>query len=357
MAFSMTRDHSDHARNHVGHAHTKHDHSGADEGHHHPTDRGHVHHDHDQNGHDHGHAGHHHAPPSEFSALLLALILTLGFAGIEAVGGVMSGSLALLSDAGHMLSDGLALGMAAFAAKLAQRPPSDKHSYGLVRSEVLAAAFNALLMLVVVIGIAVESVSRLLHPTPVQGGTVIVIATIGLLVNIATALVLARAGDGLNIRAAMIHVVGDLLGSVAAILAGAIIWYTGWLPADPILSLLVVASILTSTIRLLLESIHVLMEGVPRSIDLQVVGRGMASIKDVMGVHDLHIWTLASGKLALSAHIEIAALALWPQVLLSLKKHLQAEYRIDHVTLQPESRLAFPELREGQMHIPIQPIE
>jgi cobalt-zinc-cadmium efflux system protein len=323
---------------------------------HHDHDHDHDHdydHDHDEASH-HGH--HHHAPPSEFSALLLALTLTLGFAGVEAVGGVISGSLALISDAGHMLSDGLALGMAAFAAKLAQRPPSAQHSYGLVRSEVLAAAFNALLMLAVVIGIAVESVSRLLHPTPVQGEAVMVIATIGLLVNISTALVLARAGDGLNIRAAMIHVIGDLLGSVAAILAGAIIWYTGWLPADPILSLLVVASILTSTLRLLLESIHVLMEGVPRSIDLQAVGRGMASIKGVMGVHDLHIWTLASGKLALSAHIEIAALELWPQVLQKLKKHLLAEHRIDHITLQPESQLAMPSLREGQTHIPIQPI-
>jgi len=329
----MTRHHDHH-----GHDHSSHDHHG---------------HDHD---HGHGHAGHHHAPPSELSALLLALTLTLGFAGVEALGGVLSGSLALISDAGHMLSDGLALGMAAFAAKLSQRPPSAQHSYGLVRSEVLAAAFNALLMLAVVIGIAVESVSRLLHPEPVQGGTVMVIASIGLLVNVATAIVLARAGDGLNIRAAMIHVMGDLLGSVAAILAGAIIWYTGWLPADPILSLFVVASILTSTLRLLGESIHVLMEGVPRSIDLQAVGRGMAAIQDVLSVHDLHIWTLASGKLALSAHIEIAALELWPHVLQKLKKHLQAEYGIDHITLQPESQLAFPALREGQTHIPIQPI-
>jgi len=288
--------------------------------------------------------------------LVLALSLTLGFAVVEALGGVMSGSLALISDSGHMLSDGLALGMAAFAAKLAQRPPSSKHSYGLVRSEVLAAAFNALLMLAVVIGIAVESVSRLLNPTPVEGGAVMVIATIGLLVNIATAIVLARAGDGLNVRAAMIHVMGDLLGSVAAILAGAIIWFTGWLPADPILSLLVVASILTSTLRLLAESIHVLMEGVPRSIDLQAVGRGMAGVQGVLGVHDLHIWTLASGKLALSAHIEIAEISVWPNVLHKLKKHLLAEYRIDHITLQPESQLAFPSLREGQTHIPIQPV-
>lgn len=322
-----------------------------------PVYRKHEKHPHDDVHSHHGHAGHHHhAPPSEFSALLCALVLTLGFAGVEAIGGMMSGSLALISDAGHMLSDGLALGLAAFAAKLAQRPPSAKHSYGLVRSEVLAAALNGLLMLAVVIGIAVESVSRLLHPMPVQGETVMVIATLGLLVNIATAVVLARAGDGLNIRAAMIHVMGDLLGSVAAILAGAIIWYTGWLPADPILSLLVVASILTSTLRLLGESIHVLMEGVPRSIDLQIVGKDMASIKDVLGVHDLHIWTLASGKLALSAHIEVATLELWPRVLHRLKKQLLAKYSIDHVTLQPESLLSMPLLREDQLHIPIQPI-
>lgn len=331
MSHHPAHPHGHHADRHHGHDHSHHDHS---------------HHDH----------SHHHAPPSELKALLLALTLTLGFAGVEAAGGILSGSLALLSDAGHMLSDGLALGMAAAAAKLAQRPPSNKHSFGLGRSEVLAATFNSLLMLAVVIAIAVESVSRLLNPTPVEGGAVMVIATIGLLVNIATAFVLARAGDGLNIRAAMIHVIGDLLGSVAAILAGAIIWYTGWLPADPILSLLVVASILTSTIRLLGESIHVLMEGVPRSIDLQAVGKGMAALQDVLSVHDLHIWSLASGKWALSAHIEVESLSEWPHVLHRLKKHLLTQYRIDHVTLQPETRIPFRSIHPDRPLIPIQPV-
>ena len=279
------------------------------------------------------------------------MALTASFAVVEALGGLWSGSLALLSDAGHMLSDALALGMAAFAGYLARRPPSARHSYGLVRAEVLAAAFNALLMLVVIIAIAVESVQRLLQPAPVAGGAVMVVAGFGLLVNILTAVVLARAGDDLNVRAALLHVLGDLLGSVAAIAAGAIIWFTGWLPADAWLSLLVALAILFSTVRLLAEAVHVLMEGVPARLDLPAVGRDMAGLSGVLGVHDLHIWTLASGQTALSAHIEIETLGAWPKVLRSLRHHLEHAHAIQHVTLQPEARLAAPQ--SGRTHIPI----
>jgi cobalt-zinc-cadmium efflux system protein len=314
----------------------------------------------DHHGSDHkhhaGHHGHHHAAgnaPGQQRALLIALLLTASFAIIEALGGWYSGSLALLSDAGHMLSDALALGMAALAARLASRPPSARHSYGLVRAEVLAAAFNALLMLAVILAITVESVQRLLHPEPVAGGPVMVIAGIGLLVNVITAVVLARAGNGLNVRAALLHVLGDLLGSVAALAAGAIILFTGWLPADPLLSLLVVLGILVSTLRLLGEAVHVLMEGVPHSLDLDQVGHGMAAIVDVRGVHDLHIWMLASGQTALSAHIDIERLDCWPKVLRRLRSHLADRHDIRHVTLQPETPLPAP--LPGRAHIPIHP--
>jgi len=329
-----------------GHGHS-HDHD-----HDHAAATGHGH------GHTHGHGeGHSHLPagsgPAQRRALLIALGLTASFAGVEALGGWWSGSLALLSDAGHMLSDALALGMAAMAAKLASRPPSARHSYGLARAEVLAAAFNALLMLGVIIAITVESVQRLLHPQEVAGGAVMLIAAIGLAVNVVTAVVLARAGDGLNVRAALLHVLGDLLGSVAALAAGAIIWFTHWLPADPLLSLLVVLSILFSTLRLLSETTHVLMEGVPRSLDLEAVGNGMAALRDVRRVHDLHIWTLASGQTALSAHIDVDQLEAWPQVLRRLRSHLAQVHGIQHVTLQPECPLSPP--AGTRPHIPIHP--
>ena len=327
-----------------------HDHAGAPHAH----DEAEEQHDHAGHGHGFGHV-HQHTPPSsprQYRALILAVVLTGGFALVEALGGWWSGSLALLSDAGHMLSDTLALGLAALAGQLALRPPSARHSYGLVRAEVLAAAFNALLMLAVIIAISVESVQRLLHPAPVAGGAVMLIATLGLLVNVVTAFILARGGDGLNIRAALLHVMGDLLGSVAAIAAGAIIWFTGWLPADPILSLLVALTILASTLRLLSEATHVLMEGVPNALDLQLIGKGMAGQRGILGVHDLHIWTLASGQTALSAHVEIERIERWPLVLHTLRRYLARQHGIDHVTLQPECPLPMPLL--GRPHIPIQ---
>ncbi len=348
-------DNHDHGRHRAdGHDHDSHGHDSHGHDSHGHDSHGHDGHGHDSHGHD-GH-GHHHghfqnATPRQQQALWFALLMTAGFAGVEVLGGWWSGSLALLSDAGHMLSDALALGMAVFAGYLSRRPPSARHSYGLARAEVLAAAFNALLLLVVIIAIAVESVQRLLQPAPVAGGMVMLVAGIGLLVNVLTAAVLARAGDGLNVRAALLHVLGDLLGSVAAIAAGAIIWFTGWLPADALLSLLVALAILASTVRLLLEATHVLMEGVPARLDLPRVGHDMAALPGVLGVHDLHIWTLASGQTALSAHIEIEVLADWPRVLQALRSDLRRRHTIEHVTLQPEARLVAPQ--SGRAHIPI----
>jgi cobalt-zinc-cadmium efflux system protein len=286
------------------------------------------------------HHGHHHDQHHDHqhghSHLGWALIITLGFAVIEAAGGWWSGSLALLSDAGHMVTDSFSLALAAFAAWIAKRPPSARHSYGLVRAEIIAALLNGLLMLGVVLFIVIEAIERLRNPQPVAGGWVMLIAALGFGVNAIVAWVLSHGGPGLNTRAALLHVLGDLLGSVAALLAGAIIYFTGWTAADPILSLLVVALILVSTVRLLKEALHVLMEGVPPSVNLQEVGQAMAQISGVSGVHDLHIWTLSSGQTALSAHIDMGDLAKWPVVLAALRDMLQERFDIDHVTLQPE---------------------
>lgn len=302
--------------------------------------------------HDHHHAdhGHMHGPGG---ALRLALGFTLAFAVVEAVGGWLAGSLALLGDAGHMFSDAIALGVSAFAAWLGKRPPSPRHSYGLMRAEVVAALGNGIVMLAVVVGIVVEAINRLLAPAPVAGGTVMVIALIGLAINAVVIAVLTRGEQDLNVRGALLHVMGDLLGSIAALIAGAVVWYTGWTPIDPILSMLICALILYSTFGLLREALHVLMEGVPLHLDLNTVGKAMAEVRGVVSVHDLHIWMLSSGSAALSAHIVVGDLNGWTPLLNEMREMLQHRFQIGHVTLQPE--LAGPAERAFTHVIPIQP--
>ena len=289
----------------------------------------------------HSHSTHSHAP-GPAAGLGGVLALTLAFAGVEALGGLWSGSLALLGDAGHMLTDAVALGLAALAARFGRRPPSPRHSYGLARAEIVAALINGLLMLAVVSWLSVQAVERLLAPRPVVGEAVIGIALAGLAVNGVVALRLSRAGDNLNVRAALLHVVGDALGAVAALIAGVVVYATGWWPIDPLLALVIGALILYSTFRLLREALHILLEGVPHGLDLNRVGRSMAQLPGVGSVHDLHIWTLASGVYALSAHVVVQDLAAWPEVLGRMQELLARRYRIRHVTLQPELPVAAP---------------
>lgn len=281
-------------------------------------------------GHDHVNYG---AMPSTLAA---ALVLTLLFAGVEAVAGWWAGSLALLGDAGHMLTDSLALGLAALAAWLARRPPSSTHSYGYARVEVLAALVNAGFMFAVVVGICWSAVQRLIDPRTVQGNVVTWVAAAGLAINIAVAWLLSRGERTINVRGALLHVLGDLLGSVAALASGVVITMTGWMPIDPLLSLFICALILASTLRLAREAAHTLIEGVPQEISLPEVGRRLAETAGVMGVHDLHIWSLSSSRVALSAHIVVRNLSEWERILPMLREMLDHDFRITHVTLQPE---------------------
>jgi len=267
--------------------------------------------------------------------LLFCLLATAGFALIEVLGGWWSGSLALLSDAGHMTTDAAALALALLAQRVARRPPSKQKSYGYARAEVLGAFTNALVMLGVVIWIIVEAVARLLHPTAVSGGAVVAVAVGGLLVNMVVAWRLAGAGSSLNNRAALLHVLGDLLGSVAAIVAGVVIQVTGWLPIDPILSLAVAALILRSTWVLLRQASDVLMESVPRHIPYDEVGQALSAMPGVISVHDLHIWAMAGERVALSAHLVIAEPQAWPHLLAECQAQLRRRFGIDHATLQP----------------------
>ena len=282
------------------------------------------------------HAPHHHHSHGAGRTLLIALAVTLAYALVELAGGMIFGSLALMSDAGHMLSDSLALGLAAFATWVAARPAGDRHSYGFARAEVVAAFVNGLAMLLIVVLIVVEAVARLLDPKAVAGLGVMVVAFCGLLVNLGVAFLIGRGERNLNTRAALIHVVGDLFGSVAAITAGAVIYFTGWQPIDALLSVVMALLILASTVRLSLDALHVLMEGVPAGVRLEEVGQALSKIEGVRAVHDLHVWNISSGQVALSAHVDVEDLANWPVLLESARRMLQARFRIVHVTLQPE---------------------
>ena len=285
--------------------------------------------------HHHAHA-HAHAEGPERPAYVAALSITFGYAIVELAGGLWADSLALTSDAGHMFSDSLALGLAAGAAWLARRPPGAKHSYGLARAEVLGATLNGLLMLAIIVFLVVEAVQRFLEPRPIAAGAVMVIAAIGLIVNAAVVLVLSRGHADLNSRAALIHVLGDLVSSLAALIAGAVVYFTDWVLIDPILSLLIAVLILVTTLRLLRDTLHVLMEGVPSAVDLAQIGGALARVAGVATVHDLHIWSIGSGNAALSAHVEIERLDEWPRILDASRELLRTQYGIDHVTLQPE---------------------
>ncbi|MFU2488692.1 cation diffusion facilitator family transporter [Thauera sp. WH-1] len=306
----------------------------------HDHDHGHGH-GHLHRSHDHGHPHHHH-DHSASRFLPLALALTLGFAAVEAIAGWWSGSLALLGDAAHMLTDAMSLGLAAIAARVAQRAPSHRHSYGLRRVEALAALVNSLLMLAVVGGLVWHAMDRLLEPRPILGEAVIVVALGGLVLNLVVAWLLTRGEADLNTRGALLHVMGDLLGSVAALASGLVIQFSGWTPIDPLLTMLICGLILFSTLSLLRRVVHTLLEGVPDAVSLPDVGRAMAAVPDVRSVHDLHIWSLDSRRIALSAHVVLADARRWPAVLAALRALLHERFGIEHVTLQPELPPAQP---------------
>ena len=299
-------------------------------------------------GHSHSHSHHHHghqtahAHPETVSraggALRAAAAITLLFALVEGVGGWWTGSLALLSDAGHMLTDAAALGLGAVAAWMARRPPSGRHSYGLGRAEILAAFGNSGVMLVIVGALAYESLIRLRVPAEVNGEVASLIALGGLGINAVVLRRLSPHRHDLNTRAARLHVLGDLLGSGAALASSLVIWLTGWTRVDPIASLAICLLIAASSVRLLRESLHALMEGVPQGMSVEAIGGAMAAVEGVLSVHDLHVWLLSGSRAALSAHIVVESLAYWDHTLARLQLRLHEDFGIDHVTLQPETR-------------------
>jgi cobalt-zinc-cadmium efflux system protein len=307
---------------------------GRGDGHDHP-------HDHDHR-HDHGHGhGLIRPPDGGLRRLALSLVLTATVMVAEAVGGWMSGSLALVSDAGHMLTDAGALGLALVAAWLSTRRADDRRTYGWRRAEVLGAQLNVAALLGLTAWIAWEAVARLRAPErPIDVGLMAVVAAIGLAANLAI-LVVLRHEHGLNARSAFLHVVADTVSSVAILLGAGLLWLRpAWTWLDPVLSLVISALILFGALRLIREITDILMESVPGHLDRDEVARGMAGADaGVLAVHDLHIWTISSGLYALSAHLTVdgAALARSDEILTAVKVALRQRWQIDHSTLQIES--------------------
>ena len=267
--------------------------------------------------------------------MAVVLALTASFTVAEVVGGLLTGSLALLADAGHMLSDNLSLGLALFAAWLAGRPATPERSFGYQRAEILAALLNGMTLVTISVWIFVEAYSRLREPPEILGGPMLVIAALGLLVNAAGAMILSRSGGrSLNVQGALRHVVADALGSVGVMVAALIIILTGWRYADPLVSAAIGLLILASSWSLLRDSTNILLEATPRGIDAEQVGRSMADAEGVVEVHDLHIWTITSGFPALSAHVLVGQSEDCHARRRDLEALLASEYGISHTTLQ-----------------------
>jgi cobalt-zinc-cadmium efflux system protein len=289
--------------------------------------------------HHHHHRGHPHAQTRAGSkrALRWVLGLTAGFMVAEVVGGLLTGSLALLADAAHMLSDAGSVALALFAIGLAERPTTPKRSFGFQRAEILAALANGVMLVLLPIWIFAEAYERLFEPREVLGGPMLGVAAAGLLVNLVAAGLLMRdGGDSLNVSAALRHVVADLAGSVGAIVAAVVIIVTGWPYADPLVSVLIGLLVLASALPILRESLRVLLEAAPAGIDPVEVGRRMAAAEGVREVHDLHVWTITSGFPALSAHVLVGSKEDCHARRWQLERLLAEEFHIEHTTLQVE---------------------
>jgi cobalt-zinc-cadmium efflux system protein len=290
--------------------------------------------DHAHNGHGSGHV---HAPESFGTAFAVGIALNLTFVAVEFVYGVLANSMALVADAGHNLSDVLSLAIAWIASVLTRRPPSARLTYGLGGSSIVAALFNAVLLLVAVGAIAWEAILRLFHPEPVASGTVMIVAAVGIVINGATAWLFAsgRKGD-LNIRGAFLHMVADAAVSAGVVAAAAVILLTGWLWLDPLTSLVVVGLIVWGTWSLLRDSLAMSVSAVPAAIDPQAVRRYLESRPGVAAVHDLHIWPMSTTETALTAHLVLPGGHPGDEFLMQATTELRHRFGIGHTTLQIE---------------------
>jgi cobalt-zinc-cadmium efflux system protein len=304
----------------------------------------HAHHGHDHHGHRHGMGGHVHGPSGADAErrILWAMALTGAFMIAEIVGGIVSGSLALLADAGHMLTDVGALALAHAGIRFGQRPADPQRSYGYRRLEVLAAFVNGIVLLALTAWIAFEAVQRFMAPMPILSGTMLVIATLGLIANIGSFLILRGGEASVNVAGALVHVLGDLLGSIAAIVAAVVILWTGWTPIDPLLSLFVALLIVRSGWQIVRRAGHILLEGTPEDIDPAEVRASLVGVAGVADAHHVHVWSLTSGSAVATLHLRLEPNAQAGTVLLAVKRHLAATFGITHSTVEidPEGHCA-----------------
>ncbi len=298
---------------------------------------------HDHAGHGHGAGGHSHAPKDFGRAFLIGIVLNMGFIVLETVMGFLSGSLALLSDAGHNLSDVLGLVLAWIAAVLAKRPAKGRYTYGLKRTTILSALANAILLLVAVGAIGLEAVTRLRHPAPVEAGVVAWVSGLGILVNGFTALLfMSGSKSDLNIRGAFLHMAADAAISLGVMLAGILILFTGWLWIDPIVSIVVLVVILVGTWGLFTESLGLSLDAAPAGIDPEKVRAEIAGIDGVADVHHLHVWALSTTETALTAHVIQRNPSLDDALLATIREELEEHFGITHVTIQLERECGLP---------------
>jgi len=294
-----------------------------------------------QNGHAHSHAGHGHDHTHGMAkqTLRLAFFLTLIILAAEVTGGLLANSLALLSDAGHVLTDIFALGLAWFATAQAERPANARNTFGYHRVGIVAALINALTLILITGWIIWEAVQRFQHPEPVQPLAMFLAASVGIIINLYIGFGLQKEKENLNVRAAALHVFGDVGASVAVIVAGVVIWLTHWNPIDAILSIAIAALIAFGAWRILRETTEILLEAVPNDINLSSLVRDMMRVPGVEDVHDLHVWCITSGMYALSCHtrIEDVPPSQSAPILATLEDMLHDKYRIGHTTVQFES--------------------
>jgi cobalt-zinc-cadmium efflux system protein len=302
-------------------------------------DHDHAGHDHDRGGHDdHRGHGHAHAPASFGKAFAIGIALNAGFVVLEVVYGVLSNSVALLADAGHNISDVLGLGVAWSAAVLTKRPPTQRFTYGLGGTSILAALFNAAFLLVVIGGLSWEALGRFWNPQPVSGKTVMIVAAVGILINGVCAWLFAsgRKGD-LNIRGAFAHMAADALVSVGVVIAGLVILLTGWLWLDPAVSLIINAIIVWGTWGLLRDSVTMSLNAVPAGLESQKVGAFLCETTGVQEIHDLHIWSMSTTETALTAHLVMPGGHPGDSFLVDLCARLKERFGIGHATFQVET--------------------
>lgn len=291
--------------------------------------------------HDHSHSGHSHTHNANKKALTISFILIASFMVVEFIGGIMTNSLALLSDAGHMLSDSVALGLSLSALIFGARAATHSKTYGYKRFEILAALLNGVVLILLSIYIFTEAIERLSAPPNVLGEGMLIISVIGLLINILVAWILYSQGstkDNLNIRSAFLHVLGDLLGSVGAIVAAALIMLFGWYIADPIASMIVSLLVLYSGWNVLKESVNILMEAKPGNIDSDKVLEVLKSVDGVLDAHDLHIWMITSEFISMTVHLRVKPGTDRDSIVEKAKKEIYEEFGIKHITIQTEGR-------------------